>query len=1058
MENNFSFHNNQKSDNQVFLQKFQNQNKFQKVENKNTPINKDSYLFHHSKKFLNKTPTNENSNINNNNLIDFTEPQPQSYQDLNLNINTNTEYKFTNSLSSKNNNNINFQNQTKNKKLLEEYFKLKNDNTNSNNNYYTYNNNIYKPNNKNKDKEKLSNNININTNNNICQNPEPQYQPLVKRQKTKKINPSNTKNILKTSNNKNPNYKKSLKGANSLSKIYKPDKNIKNSPSFTPIKNTIPTKENNKNSPYFGLKSNSNSNIDIKNNNKKIIKPKILQDSKNSQRITHSEESDIHIKSIIKNNNFLSQIEKNNKSKIKNNISQIPIKKNLTPSRKEVQTCFDFKKKNLLKNNDKTQKSYVLMTNLTSTSYNNISSINSTESYWRKKDREKRRKMEQIKTERILKEEKELQEKPKINYNSKKIMGKKYQNKTDVFDRLSDISQIQNHNDQIEKIRERFKESHTPLINDNSRRMKRTIDDLYRWKNKNDRKKMESAKFLNKINKNKKIVINPQSEEILKEKKSDYINKKVEDRLLEQGRLQQYKNEVQREQYLNYITKSKKYINNEYVNIHSRYLESPNCSKDNNNQKEIKSCDRIINRGNMINYKTISLRNNNNINSEESFDNNNNYNKGDINYFNGMNNQNKKEVFFGDNNGSNLINGNINNYIINNNFNNNIMLKPEKNQNEINDNIINNHYQYYPNYLSNRKMSNSCKNNKNIIKNNNNIEQKNYFNFQEENVKEKKLNNNPKIENNLNSKKEQNDIMNIRKHLNEFYDNKKNNRIQPDNLENYINRVKNKDNDEIIRNGLLKGILGNNIEQNIENMNNRGNYQKNINNYSTNINSNNISNQLINNINSFNSKNNVAHNINEINNINENKQKYNFKPELLQDIHRIPKSSGLNFNLNRDKNFNYFQFQFDRNEKNNCNQNLKINENNIQQPYEYIQNNDNEKGFLYNNDSKIKNTNEKYTIEDSVNINNIISNSNTNIINNNNLQNFNNNFDDIEKERRKKDLLQMINFSSNLKINNNNIGGENYKKNSNYNLKEENIQNNFNEYENYNIIQSYEES
>ena len=166
------------------------------------------------------------------------------------------------------------------------------------------------------------------------------------------------------------------------------------------------------------------------------------------------------------------------------------------------------------------------MTNLTSTSYNNISSINSTESYWRKKDREKRRKMEQIKTERILKEEKELQEKPKINYNSKKIMGKKYQNKTDVFDRLSDISQIQNHNDQIEKIRERFKESHTPLINDNSRRMKRTIDDLYRWKNKNDRKKMESAKFLNKINKNKKIVINPQSEEILKEKKSDYINKK----------------------------------------------------------------------------------------------------------------------------------------------------------------------------------------------------------------------------------------------------------------------------------------------------------------------------------------------------------------------------------------------------------------------------------------------------------------------------------------------------------------------------------------------------
>ena len=67
--------------------------------------------------------------------------------------------------------------------------------------------------------------------------------------------------------------------------------------------------------------------------------------------------------------------------------------------------------------------------------------------------------MEQIKTERLLREEKELQEKPKINYNSKRIMGKKYQNKTDVFDRLSDISQIQTHNENLEKIRDRFKES-----------------------------------------------------------------------------------------------------------------------------------------------------------------------------------------------------------------------------------------------------------------------------------------------------------------------------------------------------------------------------------------------------------------------------------------------------------------------------------------------------------------------------------------------------------------------------------------------------------------------
>ena len=113
--------------------------------------------------------------------------------------------------------------------------------------------------------------------------------------------------------------------------------------------------------------------------------------------------------------------------------------------------------------------------------------------------------MEQIKTERMLKEEKELQEKPKINDNSKKIMGKKIQYKTDVFDRLSDLSQIQNHNAQIEKIREQFQESHTPMINNNSKKMKRTVDDLYKWQNKKERKKMESAKFLDKKNEKRKI-------------------------------------------------------------------------------------------------------------------------------------------------------------------------------------------------------------------------------------------------------------------------------------------------------------------------------------------------------------------------------------------------------------------------------------------------------------------------------------------------------------------------------------------------------------------------
>ena len=1057
MEKVYPFQNQQKSNNnQSFplAKDFnQNYNKFQP--NKNIEINKDSYLFLHSKKFLTKTPVNEignnNNNANNNNfhqIVDYTEPQPQLYQNLNLNNNNGLDYQNAGLILSNNNNNINFSNQTKNKKLLEEYFKLKNENNSFNYNYYTYNNNIYKP------------NTNKTTNNNIKNlkniQPESQYHPLAKKKKIQKKQ-NNQNNPSSNNNDKNHNKNIITKKSTSLSRIYQPDKNMNHSPSFTPIKHEISLKQNEitKYSPYFGSKINSNSNIDIKTNQ--------IKNTLNSQRITQSEESNNHIKSIIKNKNYIFQKENNKKTKTTTKINNIikkpitPLRQNLTPSRKEVQTCFDFKKQKFI--TKKGEPNYALVTNLTSTSYNNISSINSTETYWKRKDKEKRKKIEQIKTERMLKEEKELQEKPKININSKRILERKFHTKTDVFDRLSDLSQIQHHNANIDKIRERFKETHTPIINNNSKKMKRTIDDLYKWKNKNDRKKIESAKYLNKINK-KKIKINPQSEEILKERKSDYINKKVEDRLLEQGRLQQYKNEVQREQYLNYISKSKKYINNEYMNVHSRYLESPNISKENNAvQKGNKSCDRIlISKGNKINYKTFSLRNNlgNNINmnNDESFD-----NKSDMNYSHNAY-QNKKQIYFDNNNGSNLINGNINNYIINNNYNNNIMLKPPKNQIVTNDNLINKHYQYFPDYNSKRN-SESQQYNNNLIKNNN-IEPKNYINFHTEKaVTDKKINSNNSRVINMNSNNQQNEIINIRKHLNEFYENKKNKKVQSNNVENYLSKMKNQLNDESIKNGILKGLLDNGNNNNNENIKSKETYNYQNNNDKINQN---CDDYIINNtdynklnqgglqINSLNSNNIFPSNNDNINQneVAENKSKYNFKPELLKDINKIPKSSGLNFEQSKNKNFNYFQFNFERNENKNNDNDLNINKANfIEKSYEYIQNNNEKKDILYNsNNNNLKNNNkdDKYSIEDSVKINNFQNNINMN----NNNYNYNyNNYEELEKERRKQDLMQMINFSSNLKINNNN--------NSNY-IIEQNMQNNNNDYENYNIVQSYEET
>ena len=135
------------------------------------------------------------------------------------------------------------------------------------------------------------------------------------------------------------------------------------------------------------------------------------------------------------------------------------------------------------------------------------------------------------------------------------------------------------------------------------------------------------------------------------------------------------------------------------------------------------------------------------------------------------------------------------------------------------------------------------------------------------------------------------------------------------------------------------------------------------------------------------------------------------------------------------------------------------NENNkIEKPYEYVQKDtNNDREDINNDNSQINYIKDKYTIEDSVNINNILPNSNTNIINNNKANSNNNlsgNFDEIEKQRRKNDLLQMINFSTNLKINNNNNNNNNYINNQN----QQSNQINYNEYENYNIVQSYEES
>ena len=982
-------------------------------------INKDSYMYLNSKKL--------NNNKKNNNLqsFDFSEPEPQIFQGFTKNNNNSfdavqkrNEIISKNNIASKkiSNNKLNINNSNRNNnKLLEEYFQLKKDN-----NYNTLNN-IYS----NQKKGKNSN--------------------LIQKNKTKKSKEQK----------RDISFKKSSSLKDNLLQIYQPEKTITNSPSFTPIRSNFPKQRNisnKKEKNYFNSKSNVNINVSSKSNSINNI----ARMKKYNNKFGNSEEESLNSKKINNFNDYQNEKNRNQTTR-----------KNLTPSKIKgiwVETNNINYNKTYSIDKDENNNNYNINNNIYNNNYinsnnsksnkSNIYSLNSTELYWKKKEKEKEKKLEQIRTERILKEEKELQDRPRINKKSKKIINKKMKN-IDVFDRLSDLNQIKNHNEQIEKMREQLKESYTPYINDNSKKMKRTIDDLYNWKNKNERKKTESANNFNKNMKKKQIIVNPLSEEILREKKSDYLNKKVEDRLLEQGRIQQYKNEIQKQKYISYITTGKKYINNDYINVHSRYLESPTSTNNNFNPKNYKSCDRITKRDNMHKYKNLSLNNNNNNNISFSYDKENNYEKNEKNNYNN-DNLIEKQIYF-NNNDNKLINGNIIAY----NFNSN-MLKNENNNSDnyyINNNIkennnLNNNYQYFPNYNKyfHHQNENNNKNYTDILNNYKELKAKYKYNsFETENNynynkgilnsqnnsnrkqvplklinnynNEKKLNNiSFNNNNNINSYNsmnnyDKNDIINIRKHLNEFYENKKKLNVNNSNKIHDSNEIeKSLKKDESVKNDLLKELLNkSNKTQNNEYYNikqiEQSNWNKNENNNS--------------------------------NKNNEIKPKYNFKPEIIKDVNKIPKSGGLNFNTN--KNINYFQFPFNKYNKNNSE--YKI--------IDYDIKNDNNINNINQNNIKINNNNQNQNNlinEDNININGLVQNSNSNLINNEkNINEPYKNSGEKEKERRKQDLLQMMNYSSkfgNDYLNNNILNKNNFLNNFHCNK---------NDIENFNGVQSYED-
>ena len=303
MENNFYYNNkiinknnNQKTDNSS-IKLTQENNKIKSPYDKyDKYLNKDSYIYLHSKKMNNINKTN-----NYQSLIDCPEPEPQIFPEFYQMNNKNNSFDVIqnkkDNIPSKNikkaqiplvnkinNNNITNRN---NKKLLEEYFQLK-----KKNNYNTLNS----------------------VNNN---KKELQYNPLNKKTKIKK---NSKQNQIKNANNINYNKTYSM-DKNDILQIYQPEKDMTNSPSFTPIKNKFQNKKIKKNdtNPTFAPKQKSNTK------NKKTPINHSTQRREFNNKLLKSEDENINLKRI-------KNIKDKNKYKICNR-TPITTRKNLTPSK-----------------------------------------------------------------------------------------------------------------------------------------------------------------------------------------------------------------------------------------------------------------------------------------------------------------------------------------------------------------------------------------------------------------------------------------------------------------------------------------------------------------------------------------------------------------------------------------------------------------------------------------------------------------------------------------------------------------------------------------------------
>ena len=506
-----------------------------------------------------------------------------------------------------------------------------------------------------------------NTPNNYNNNKEYQSSQKETQEMTHKKSSINSQKSLnkKLQNEKKSNYKDIIKKINLIS-TEKPNKvNIKNKIPLRPKKNisNINNYENKdsyiyifklknnystdklkeENSYYTNIQGNNNRNYK-KNNNLTVnnFYPS-KNNSKKTKRLNNIPKS-VSI-NCIDNSNEKNRLNRNISSPYFNKMNIICSNINQLNKNNDFSEILNVRKKynetynNFYQNNHSQKKSNTkLIRNLTENntfkklkikkqkSNNNIFHNNQTSDYssinfyWDKRSKDTIQKMSQIKNELIQKEENEIQLIPKISQKSKELAKNTDKCKIEfnnIYDRLFYINNL-NLNLNIDKENNNFNKINSdnqyhPKINKKSKKMARTIDDLYLWQNKRQKKIKENEENIFKKTVYNKKITNITSEVILKERRPNYIHKKVEDRLIEQGKNQKIKKEIEKEKCIHQLTEQRTYVNNNFNNIKSKYLEQKISNKNNyENNNDFDTNEKIeynyYNIANMRNYDNFNKK------------------------------------------------------------------------------------------------------------------------------------------------------------------------------------------------------------------------------------------------------------------------------------------------------------------------------------------------------------------------------------------------------------------------------------------------------------------